>query len=141
MFSKLTPHVSNAGYFDQAARNVACLAEVLHRAGRHPEQLGSLGFFVLAPAEQIDAGVFKIEMTKQSIRDKVSRRVSEYGDILKDQWFDEWFLPTLDRACVECLSWEGIIDHVNAVDSRFGVDLRGFYDLCLQFNRPQSGRT
>ena len=136
LFAGLSPGVSHAGYFDQAGRNVACLAEVLHRAGRHPDQFTSLGFLVLAPAEQIDAGVFEKEMTKQSIRDKVSRRVSEYGDSAKDRWLLERFSPILTKSRVECLSWEGIIDHVNSLDSRFGADLYEFYNLCLQFNRP-----
>lgn len=136
LFAELSPGVSHACYFDQAARNVACLAEVLHRAGRHPDQFTSLGFLVLAPAEQINAGVFEKEMTKQSIRDKVSRRVSEYGDSGKDQWLLEWFLPILAKARIECISWESIIHHVNSLDPRFGADLSEFYNLCLQFNRP-----
>ena len=115
---------------------MACLAEVLCRAGRPPDQLTLLGFFVLAPGEQIASGVFAKEMAKQSILDKVSRRVSEYGDSAKDRWLIEWFLPTLTKAWVECLSWERIIDHVNALDSRFGPDLNEFYELCLKFNRP-----
>ena len=136
LFAGLSPGVSHAGYFDQAARNVACLAEVLHRSGRRPDQFTSLGFLVLAPAEQIDAGMFEKEMTKQSIRDKVSRRVAEYGDSAKHRWLLEWFAPSLTKARVECLSWESIIDHVKLLDSRFGADLDDFYTLCLHFNRP-----
>jgi len=140
LFSPLSAGVKNAGYFDQAARNVACLAEVLHRAARRPEQFTSLGFLVLAPAEQIAAGVFANEMTKQSILDKVSRRVCEYGDSSKVRWLREWFSPTLTKAHVECLTWEGIIDQVNSLDSRFVVDLYEFYKLCLKFNRPQGSQ-
>ena len=115
---------------------MACLAEVLHRAGRRPDQFTSLGFLVLAPAEQIAAGVFDKKMSIQSIRDKVSRRVSEYGDSAKDRWLRQWFSPTLAKACVECLSWEAIIDHVKLRDTRFGAELNNFYNLCPQFNRP-----
>ncbi len=140
LFAGLSSGVSHAGYFDQAARNVACLAEVLHRAGRRPNQFSSLGFLVLAPAEQITAGVFDKEMSIQSIRDKVCRRVSEYSDSAKDRWLREWFLPTLTKAWVECLSWERIIDHVKALDPTFGADLDEFYNLCLQFNRPKGGQ-
>lgn len=141
LFAELSRGVSHANYFDQAARSVACLAEVLHLAGRRPDRFTSLGFLVLAPAERIDAGVFEKEMTEQSIRDKVSRRVSEYVDSAKDWWLREWFSPTLTKARVECLSWENIIDHVNSLDSKFGADLHEFYNLCLRFNRPQGGQT
>ena len=141
LFSPLSAGVTNARYFDQAARNVACLAEVLHRAGRYPRELTSVGFLVLAPAEQITGGVFTKKMAKLSIQEKVSRRVTEYGDSAKDRWLQEWFLPTLTKAQVECLSWESIIDHVKSRDTRFGAELSNFYNLCLQFNRPQRGQT
>lgn len=38
MFSKLSAGVKNATYFNQAARNVACMAEVLKHAGRDRQQ-------------------------------------------------------------------------------------------------------
>ena len=36
MFSELSSGVTNAGYFNQAARNVACIAEVFHRVNMFP---------------------------------------------------------------------------------------------------------
>ena len=42
MFSGLSPTVNNARYYDQAARNVACMAEVLCRAERNPSFEGTL---------------------------------------------------------------------------------------------------
>lgn len=136
LFSPLSPGVTHARYYDQAARNVGCLAEVLHRAGRRPDQFTSLGFLLVAPGEQITAGVFDPEMTKESIREKVSLRVSAYCDLAKDRWFREWFSPTLAETRVECLSWEVIVDHVKLSDSWFGAELHDFYARCLQFNRP-----
>jgi hypothetical protein len=42
MFSGLSSGVTNARYYDQAARNVACMAEVLCRAERNPSFEGTL---------------------------------------------------------------------------------------------------
>ena len=39
MFSKLSAGVTNAGYFNQAARNVASIAEIANRAGIGPASL------------------------------------------------------------------------------------------------------
>ena len=100
LFSPLSPRVTHAAYFDQAARNVACMAEVLSRAGRRPQELSSLGFFVLAPREQVDRQFFSREMSVTSIEQKVAERVSEYPapDLeAKEQWRRDWFLPTLSR--------------------------------------------
>ncbi len=58
MFSKLSSGTKNANYYNQAARNVACIAEVLRKGNVKPSELSSLGFYVLAPASQIDEGIF-----------------------------------------------------------------------------------
>jgi len=58
MFSKLSSGVKNASYFNQAARNVACIAEVICRAQISPSSLEKIGFFVIAPESQINDGVF-----------------------------------------------------------------------------------
>ena len=47
LFSGLSKGVKNAPYFDQAARNVACIAEVLKRGDCHPDSFTQLGFYCL----------------------------------------------------------------------------------------------
>ena len=56
MFSELSSGVTSAGHFDQAARNVACIAEVFHRANVQPRPKTQIGFYVLAPDSQIKQG-------------------------------------------------------------------------------------
>jgi len=80
MFSKLSSRVKNASYFNQAARNVACIAEVICRAQVSPSSLEKIGFFVIAPESQINDGVFAEHMAPESIRSIVTRRVSEYRE-------------------------------------------------------------
>ena len=58
LFNRLSPGIKNAPGFDQAARSVACLAEVLRRADRDPSKLDDLAFLILAPRARIDDGVF-----------------------------------------------------------------------------------
>jgi len=94
MFSKLSPGVKHATYFDQAARNVACMAEVLSMPPkRSPSELTSLGFYVLAPKSQIDRGVFKKDLNRDPIREKVERRVKEYGGKKDNGFSNISFLP------------------------------------------------
>jgi hypothetical protein len=140
LFSRLSPGVTRARDFDQAARNVACMAEVLSRAGRRPQELSSLGFFVLAPREQVDRQFFSREMSVTSIEQKVAERVSEYPapDLeAKEQWRRDWFLPTLSRMKIECLCWEDVINLICREDAEFGSELSEFYAECLRFNRLQ----
>lgn len=116
------------------------MAEVLSRADRSPQELSSLGFFVLAPREQIARQVFSREMSVKSIEEKVAERVSEYPPPerdTKERWRQDWFLPTLSQMKVDCLCWEDIIDSIRAMDAEFGAELLEFYAECLKFNRFQ----
>ena len=52
MFSELSAGVTNAPYFNQAARTVACMAEVLQRANTSPKSFDNIAFYVLAPEKK-----------------------------------------------------------------------------------------
>ncbi len=134
MFSKLSSGVTNASYFNQAARNVACMAEVVKRANRSPNEFERLGFFLIAPESRIDEGVFAEHMELASIKKTVERRVSEYHDEAKREWYLTWFLPVLERANIGCISWESIIGAIRIADPEAATDLESFYESCLQHN-------
>ncbi|MCP3887953.1 MAG: hypothetical protein GY702_03640, partial [Desulfobulbaceae bacterium] len=93
---------SHAAYYNQAARYVACIAELLCRVNRNPDHFEHLGFYVVAPEIQIANGAFHSQVERSNIRNVVKRRVSEYGGE-KDQWFDQWFLPTMEKIKIDCL--------------------------------------
>jgi hypothetical protein len=137
MFSKLSPGVTNARYYNQAARNVACIAELVGLAGLLPDDFGTLGFFVVAPQSQIEDGIFSEYMTRDSIMETVARRVAEYGGE-KDDWRDRRFIPVAKRASIKTVSWEEIISGISGLDAPFGAELEAFYANCLRFNRAAS---
>jgi len=129
--SPLSSRVTNAANFDQAARNVACVAELLKRASLVPKSLKRLAFYVTAPEQQVAAGVFQALMTKDSIKTKVHERVSQY-DGAKDVWFHDAFLPTLDCMEVALITWESILKHISTQEAV--PELKEFYRRCLEFN-------
>ncbi|MGB2937323.1 MAG: hypothetical protein WBD05_03865, partial [Phycisphaerae bacterium] len=135
IFSRLSPGVKNAPFYDQAARNVGCTSEVLRRANRRPDDMRRLAFHVLAPESQIKDGVFAAEVTAESIRRKVERRVDEYGGE-RDQWLHDWFEPTMQHIDIACLTWESLVEDIVKTDRMVGDALRSFYDKCLLFNGP-----
>ena len=134
MFSHLSAGVTKARYYDQAARTVACMAEVLRRAERHPSKIPNLGFYVLAPSSQIENGVFSNAVRKESIYEKVKRRVQAY-DGEKNRWFEEWFRPTWENIKIDCLSWERAASAIQEQDHTAGKSIKQFYLNCLQFNQ------
>jgi hypothetical protein len=111
--------LTQAPNFDQAARIVACMAQVLSnpKTPVRPENLSSLGFCVLAPQLYIDAERFSSALSLDSIRKKVWERVSQYKYpdrekeewLEKEEWFRTWFVPTLEGVKIDCISWEQIM--------------------------------
>ncbi|WP_435015920.1 hypothetical protein TA3x_003477 [Tundrisphaera sp. TA3] len=136
LFNRLSSGIRNALYYDQAARSVACMAEVLRRAGRPPESMTDLAFLIVAPRDRIDDGVFSRDLSAEAIRRKVRRRVDAYaGD--RDAWYRDWFEPTLIRADLRCLAWEDVVETIAFHDPVAGQFIDSFYGKCLRFNRPR----
>ncbi len=136
MFSKLSSGVTHARYFNQAARNVACMAEVLRRGKRKASEFKRLSFFVIAPQQQIDDGIFNRQMSHDSITETVKRRVDEYDDS-KDSWYKNWFLPPMQYVNINLLNWEEIISYISMLDGSSGEKLEAFYRHCIKFNKRQ----
>lgn len=137
LFNRLSAGVKNAPYFDQAARTVACVAEILRRAGRDPEGMDGLAFFILAPRARIDDGAFVWDTAPEAIYRKVRRRVEDYAG-QRDSWFLHWFVPTLRRIEIRCWSWEEVIETIAFHSPDSGQIIDSFYGKCLHFNRPQA---
>jgi hypothetical protein len=137
LYNRLSTGVKNAPFFDQAARSVACMAEVLRRAGRDPSAMDDLAFLVIAPQARVDDGIFAWDTTLDAILRKVRRRVEDYAGE-RDAWFHDWFEPTLQRVDVRCLSWEDIVEVIAFHSAEWGQLIDSFYGQCLKFNRPQN---
>ncbi|WP_422927929.1 hypothetical protein [Singulisphaera sp. PoT] len=137
LFARLSTGVKNAPYFDQAARSVACIAEVLRRAGRSAESMEDVGLLILAPQARVEDGVFAWDATPEAIRRKVRRRVEDYAGE-RDAWYREWFEPTWRRAEIRCLSWEEIIEVIAFHSPEAGQVIDSFYGNCLHHNRPRA---
>jgi hypothetical protein len=134
LYSGLSKGVARANYYDQAARSVACMAEVLRRADLEPDSLTQLAFYVLAPRDQIKARTFSRHLDKKSIEDKVARRISPYeGE--RDDWFKNWFVPTLREVDIQSISWEGVLDVICQADPETGASLEEYYSQCLNYNK------
>ena len=141
MFSKLSAGITHDPNYDQAARNVACIAELLNRQPLSANCFSKLGFYVLAPKKQIEMEPsFKSKTKKESIRKKVEKRVQSYIGRDKDYeekqgWFVKAFLPMLEIIDIQCLSWEDVIDYIKNKDFADGEELSEFYHNCLKYNK------
>ena len=135
MFSKLSSGVKNAAFFNQAARNVACIAEVIRLAQSIPDEMEQIGFFVIAPQSQIDSGTFSSLVQKDAIREVVAKRVAAYESEDRNRWFEESFVPLLDKIRIGEISWEALVMLISEHDPDFGPELADFYAKCIDFNQ------
>jgi hypothetical protein len=129
--SSLSAGTKNAKTYDQAARNVACMAHLLGEAGIAPRSLDRLAFFVIAPRSQIASGVFSKLIIKESIEAKVRQRIAPFGGT-HDRWFEAVFVHALERIEVDVLSWESVLEGLPATSETDAI--RRFYAECLRFN-------
>lgn len=139
IFSSLSGGVKNVTAYDQAARNVACIVEMVRRAGADPAQLGRLGFYVLAPNIQIEAGIFATLLSKANIQQQIELRVQQYQGG-KEEWFRDWFSTIFPKVIVQVVDWETLIGFICTVDPEYGRELQGFYDRCLLYNQSSHKR-
>jgi len=137
MNSKLSKGVSNAVYYDQAARNVACIVELVRKNARVIGQYKKIAFYLIAPKCKIDEPNSFLEMSRESIERKVRERVQGYEGT-KNRWHKEWFQKTINQMEIGVFSWEDIIDFVKNEESEAGNYLNGFYEKCLEYNLKEN---
>jgi hypothetical protein len=137
IFSGLSKGTTRAPDYDQAARNVACMASMLNEAGRAIDAMKSLGFYVLAPQQQIDDGFFGDRMTAGSIRHKVASRISRYDEewrsVRLEPWNERWSSPLLNHIDLQVVSWESVIAKIKDSDPTWGDVVQNFYSRTLRY--------
>lgn len=139
IYSGLSGGVKNIITYDQAARNVACIVEMIRRAGANPEQTTRLGFYVLAPNAQIEAGKFATAISKANIQQQIELRVQQYQGS-KDEWLKNWFCAFFPKVIVQAIAWEALITFIRTIDPQYGGELQDFYERCLVYNQASQKR-
>ena len=142
MFSNLSKGIKNASKkYNQVARTIACMAEVIRRSGRELADIKDLSFYIIAP--KIRGNYFAKYITHQTIEKGVKGRFNNYinanknnnYDLSKIDWYNKWFTPTLNEIKIKTIYWEDIISFITCKDDAFGRDLNAFYQRCLCYNR------
>jgi hypothetical protein len=131
MASGLSLGTKRAPTFNQAARNVACIAHLVQSAGIAPQTM-RLRFVVIAPKQRIAEGLFK-DATTTSICEAVTSRAAAFDEIAVS-WCNDHFGPVAKCCSIDVVAWEHILEEIERDDGDTGQKLRGFYDSCLRFN-------
>ena len=148
MGSKLSEGTTNAKKYNQAARNVACMAEVIHRwafpnndserAQHSLNDLSSVGFYVIAPADT--AKIHERQTDANTICQAVEARRVQYDEksTTLREWHTKSFTPLIDKLAdgnLKVLSWESCIKVIKNKNADVGKELETFYQTCLDLTK------
>lgn len=128
--SPLSSGTHHARSFNQAARNVACILNMLHFAGHEAGKVQDLGFLVLVPAQRL-AG-FRRALQPSAIEAAIRER--DAGAQGHDEWCEALVTPEVQRMRLDPVAWEDLIAEIKASDAEHGRDLSEFYAQCLKYN-------
>jgi hypothetical protein len=136
MFSKFSEGTKNASKYNQAARIIACMCNVVVDSKQYPE---NISFFTIIPKKQKDKEFEKylnIEHVKLTVLDRVNQynKHEDYED--KQSWYNNHFLPFCDKIKIKLFFWEDIIDYICLKDQLYGNELKTFYESCIKYNTP-----
>ncbi|AZQ67946.1 hypothetical protein EF888_12860 [Silicimonas algicola] len=148
MFSNLSMGVKNALGFNQAARNVACMAEAIEQGGSTLNEIETVGFYVVAPQYELRAARrtnLEVATHPNAVRSAVSKRIEAYesesgaDSSQLDAWRERAFDPLVTRmeeeGTLRVLTWDELIDIIRDVDRTSGEVLWRFYQRCLRLNQ------
>ncbi|TVZ23447.1 hypothetical protein JM84_2372 [Dokdonia sp. Hel_I_63] len=137
--------VTNASFYNQAARYVACIAETVDKAGKLETLDGlSLGFYLVVPVDQYekknknDKNKMNLKelFNEKHILDTVEKRVDQYkdeddyGD--RKKWFETKFKPVLEKLVIRPLYYEDVIEKLEGY--KYYDEIQSFYDSCKKYN-------
>lgn len=156
MFSPLSSGTQNAPVWNQAARTVACMAEIIRQSTISFDQFnghGALGFFVVAPKKQLEKGgthSLRAYLDHDALRKAIHQRLNGYdatpGSIDRlYQWkcvADQLLEHLHTNGRLAPLSWEDDVikpfqESDDNIVSRIGDGLRSFFDSCVKYGKSK----
>lgn len=137
--SGFSTKVTNAKFYNQAARYVACITKTIEKADKI-SQLDklSVGFYLILPEKQYKRKPsFEKLLKKENISEIVKKRVEQYkgqNDYAeKLSWFNLSFKKVLEQIIIEPIFYENVISDLKGF--KFHNEIKDYYDKCLKYNK------
>jgi hypothetical protein len=131
MSSALSKGTKNAPTYNQAARNIACIAELLHNKKLNYKDFDKLGFYVIMPLNSKHFNETKNILCKSSIIDIINHRLKHFPHSKKlssINWLRNNLVDFINYLDIALITWEEILSHIS------DKDLNDFYDKTLYYN-------
>jgi hypothetical protein len=133
MASLLSSGTTHAKDYNQAARNIACMAFMTINSSASLQSLERISFTLVAPRQRINEGAFTEHLDQDTVRRAVATRCAGF-DARSVEWFENDFTRFLSRCRISSIAWEDVVEGIAAEDAEFGSHLAEFYSACLRYN-------
>ncbi len=143
MFSSYSKKITNSPNYNQVARTVACMCNIITSSNINLSNFNNIGFYGIMPESKLNKEkTFEEFIKKFHIKETVNNRIEQYRNradyVEKKEWFNNSFIPFLEKIKIESITWESIINFISDMDLNYGIKLRDFYNNCIEFNKPKS---
>lgn len=142
MGSSLSSGTANAEEYNQAARNIACIAElwIQQQLKKQPnlkikdlkaEEVPKFGFYVLLPEGHHKRQGIELTLTKTEIIKKITKRIEDIPEADVNQsiyWLKENLNTLMDKLSIKAITWEEILKAIG------NSSLNDFYAKCKIYN-------
>ncbi len=137
--SEFSGGVTNAKFYNQSARYIACITETIDKAKKFNVLNDlTLGFYLTVPEKQFELkNSFKSALNKDYIFETVEKRVEQYkGEKEYNQkklWLETKFRPVLEKIIIKPIFYEKII--LELQEYKFVDKISAYYKMCLDYNK------
>ena len=128
LFSRISPGVKNAPWYDQVSRTAACLINSILLAGPQASYSAHLVVMCAEDNRYVDASLY----TKAYVEKQITKRLQDFlttgepADTVER--FARGWREVLDNLRIHFHTWEEVVADIGS------DDLQEFYDLCKEFN-------
>lgn len=136
MESPLSKSTSNAPNYNQAARYVACIADLLVKAKLTNTSPKKLAFFVLMPETNTHITDTIIKLKQDNLIQTIQMRINQYANYHLDHKYEtlNWLKDNLEdfvrnKIEIKLITWEELVNFINE------PELSAFYDNCKIYNQ------
>lgn len=138
MRSPLSSGTTNAPGYNQAARNVACMAHLIDDVDAETTTLTDCRFIVLAPTSKLETEIKPMLEATAIVRTIAARALLRDKEICEAD--TAWVKASVETRLatkqirILPLSWEDVLNDIRTTDPVAASELNDFYQSCLLFN-------
>ena len=137
MYSNFSKGITNAKKYNQVARYLACMSNVVCQSGVDINKIKDLSFYTFLPDSKKNptfCEYTRADHIKETVRKRMEDYDSQNSQSKTKEWFYNAFLPFMDKVKIKLITWEEILKHIEGVDNESYNMLSAFYLKCKRYN-------